>query len=217
MAIKTFYPSASAVDGGIDDNGARNTKNIATRRAEATGATAVVQANPSYTIIWQTEVSGGQVYVSRYILQFDTSSLRGCPIKSATLDLGFDTSSRQNSDSISLGVCGCTPGSATTLDVNDWDCYSALNSPTEFITRFAIGTLSDEAYVSSALNASGLAAINKTGVTSMMVRTSLDMDNTTPADNNTNNILIYTGYGSGAYRPKLVVTYIPMPVGIGEI
>ena len=57
-------------------------------------------------------------------------------------------------------------------------------------------------YVSSTLNSSGLANINKTGRTQFKIRFTTDDDNDT-----TNDYLSIGDGGTANYKPKLEVTY----------
>jgi hypothetical protein len=142
----------------------------------------------------------------RSIVSFDTSSLPdGAVITGATLRLVRGTSSGTNPFTI-LGTCQVDVRSGffgTGVGLANADFEAAASAS-------AVGSLSnaatDGASSQAGLNAAGLAAINKTGVTQFKLFFT--------TDDNDNNAYDYIGYFSGenatvANRPTLVVTYQP--------
>jgi hypothetical protein len=144
--------------------------------------------------------------LERYIALFDTSSIDDAnTISAATFSLmGFAKGETITGQSV--GVVASTPASNTDLVAAD---YSQLG-----ITRFAgdltIASFSITGYNDFAFNASGLAAISKTGITKLGVCVSCDLDNTAPT-------WVSTGNARANFRsadqagttedPKLVITH----------
>ncbi len=138
------------------------------------------------------------------IVAFDTSAIPdGATIVSATLRLRRGTSSGTNPFT-THGTCrvdvqtGGFSGS-TTLQTGDFQAAATAVQAASLSNAASNGAWSE-----GSLNASGLAALNKTGTTQLRVYFNLD-DN----DDNGND---YLGYYSGnnstaANRPQLVVTY----------
>ncbi len=138
------------------------------------------------------------------VVSFDTSSIPdGATILSATVRLLRGTLSGANPFT-THGACwvdvqtGGFSGSAT-LQTGDFQAVAAAVQAASLSNAASDGTWSE-----GSLNASGLAAVNKTGTTQLRVYFNLD-DN----DDNGND---YIGYYSGdnatsAFRPQLVVTY----------
>ncbi len=138
------------------------------------------------------------------IVAFDTSAIPdGATIVSATLRLRRGTSSGTNPFT-THGTCrvdvqtGGFSGS-TTLQTGDFQAAATAVQAASLSNAASNGAWSE-----GSLNASGLAALNKTGTTQLRIYFNLD-DN----DDNGND---YLGYYSGnnstaANRPQLVVTY----------
>lgn len=142
----------------------------------------------------------------RSIVSFDTSSLPdGATITAATLRLVRGTISGTNPFTI-LGTCQVDVrngffGTAASLANADFEAPA---------TAGAVASLSnpasDGAASTGTLNAAGLAAINKTGVTQLKLYFTID--------DNDNNAYDYIGFYGGeaataGNRPTLTVTYTP--------
>jgi hypothetical protein len=196
MSQLVFNPS---MDGIVQNDGLYSVKTLATRRAEASGA-----GVSSGILDWSYEGGGNTCYIARMIFMFDTSILGlGAKIKSATFSVAPTTAARNDVNACSIGLVGCNPASTGSLAVGDWSC-STLNSPTELASRFTVASLANNTYKDMALNASGIAAIAKTGFTKLMLRYSLDIDNGTT--NAYNDIHIYDR-NDATYKPKLTIDY----------
>ena len=138
------------------------------------------------------------------VVSFDTSAIPdGATILSATLRLHRGAVSGTNPFT-THGTCwvdvrtGGFSGSAA-LQTSDFQAPATVARAASLSNAAANGAWSE-----GSLNAAGLAAINKAGVTQLRVYFSLDDDNDRRADS--------IGYDSGdnrnaANRPQLVVTY----------
>lgn len=162
----------------IDESGALPTGGLLTLN-DAVYATAHDGAggvsNTIISISVGQRLSGGSYDVYRAGLSFDTSSLgAGATIVSATLSVyGFaDTSTTDFNLTVVSGADLADP-------LVDADYQDLLNATTSF------GALSTSGFVADTwfdidLNATGLAAISKTGITRFGLRSSRDISSTTP-------------------------------------
>jgi len=203
MPAFTFNPVAGAnspMDGfssrfGVDQSfsdiraGAGNVSND-------TDATFNVQLRASTT---GTQFS--ELY--RPIMCFDTASLSGYTIASATLSLYVvSVSTGLGTTDFTLEIVAATP--ASTSAIADAD-YSQLGS-TSFSSK-AYASISTSAYNDFILNASGLTNINKTGVSKFGARSGWDLTGSftgTWSSSATNNYVIQSA-DNGSNKPKLVV------------
>jgi hypothetical protein len=142
----------------------------------------------------------------RSIVSFDTSSIPdGATITSATLRLVrggvTGTNPFTTHGTCQVDIVSGAYGGSTALVASDFEAAS---------TATAVGSLSSPAANGSpstaALNAAGLAAINKTGTTQLKFYFTLD-DND---DGGNDYVGFYSGdNGTAANRPTLTVTYTP--------
>ncbi len=137
------------------------------------------------------------------VVSFDTSSIPdGATILSVTLRLRRGTVSG-TSPFTTHGTCwvdvqtGGFSGS-TTLETSDFQAVATVAQTASLSNAASNGSWSE-----GNLNASGLAAINKTGTTQFRVYFNLDDNDDTGND----YIGYYSGEGTSANRPQLVVTY----------
>lgn len=145
--------------------------------------------------------------MSRGILLFDTSAIPdAATISSAVLQLYVTDKTNNLNDSVA--VTAVTPASNTALVAAD---YNVANyGSTRFITDVGLTSLTTNAYNSFSLNASGIAAVSKTGVSKFGVRLVSDVDNTEPTFtaglfNLTSQLLFQSSENTN--KPRLVVTY----------
>lgn len=137
------------------------------------------------------------------VVSFDTSSIPdGATILSATLRLRRGTVSGTNPFT-THGTCwvdvqtGGLSGS-TTLELADFQAIATVAQAASLSNAANNGDWS-----TASLNASGLAALNKTGTTQFRVYFNLDDNDDTGND----YIGYYSGEATSANRPQLVVTY----------
>ncbi len=136
-------------------------------------------------------------------MTFDTSALTtNATIVSAVLIVSGLSSNFVNNNSTSLEVVAFNPANKGTFVANDWTTvvYTAL------ATGIPFASLNQSGYNDFTLNATGLANINKTGVSSFALITGLDLTNTGPTSSGNDNIFDCESSDS-TNKPKLVVTY----------
>lgn len=137
------------------------------------------------------------IWVDRFFFNFDTTSIpNSATIISATLKVYMYTTTSVNTDSISFHIVPSSPASNTTLVGDDFDniTFSSKGS-------IAFTSLQSSAYTN--ITISDLSLINKAGVTTCALITSLDLNNSTPTGRNERSI-----YRTGeANPPELVLTY----------
>ena len=196
MATNTYAPSAG--DGHVKSSGG----SWATARAGSgtlsksdTATTAVVEADSK-----GRDFSTYNIFRA-FLGAFDTSDLD---------DAAVITSGRlrvYGNAKISAGsvvLVEATPASDGSLATSD---FSQVGT-TELSSRIAVSSLSTTGYNDFTLNAAGLAAINKTGVTRLALRMVADVDNSAPADFATQSFTFYAGEDTNGSRdPILEVTY----------
>ena len=127
------------------------------------------------------EDSSSWYLITRVFLWFDTSTLPDNAVISSA-KLVFPAVNSTSSDN-TLGFGFTTHTAASTPTTADWDSCT-INSPTEFTTRIALTSLSTSGTTDVALNANGLSAISKSASTPILLRGSLDIDNSAPVNLN---------------------------------
>lgn len=210
MTVSVFYPDAhpetTSVDGFCFLTGQDST--LATIRGVATGS-AVSDGTLIFAGIKASGTSNQFAELYRCYFLFDSSALPDTDeISSAVVNLKRSTNATLNAlGDTEMDIVASTPAANTDLISND---YAAVGS-----TVFAsvnTSTITAEAYYDWTLNASGIAAVSKTGVSKFALRIDWDTDNS------------FTGsWSSGAYTgiyptaaetnsgttsdPKLTVTH----------
>lgn len=146
-------------------------------------------------------------YLSRLAFPTDTSALTSAvTIISAALKAYVN--SKNNAGVANIAICLMTVANTSSLASGDYDGYDSLNSPSEWITRVS-ADLSTGGYATFSYNATGLAAINKTGFTHNGMRSSLDIDNSSPANPGTGNVNFTFSENTGTSAdPYLEVVYV---------
>jgi hypothetical protein len=211
----TVYPDAgtgaTTVDGTVRRDGVNET--FATIRAGA-GTGANPTSSPVALLYLLASTTTNQyASVHRGIFTFDTSALPDAVTISAAT-FSFCASIKDNSLGLSAShsgtaLVGSTPASNNNLVAAD---YSQLGS-TRYVTTdkaYADVVTGETNYNDMTLNATGIAAISKTGITKLGARFAVDLDAGTPAWVSAATAYIYfymadqTGTDSD---PKLVVTY----------
>ncbi len=166
----------------------------------------------------QTQTSVGTVYldsgtttdrfdqINRNIYLFDTSSIPDSDTISATTFSLYGVSKVDNFNQ-AIGVVSSAPASNTQLAAGDFD---SLGTTRYADTDIDITVASTTGYNDWAFNATGIAAISKTGVTKLGTRLSGDIDNSVPAwsSNLATFLEVYMADQTGtANDPKLVITH----------
>lgn len=148
--------------------------------------------------------------MTRGFALFDTSALgAGVTVTSATLTM-TPIYLTDYSDPQSVSICGSTPASSTAIVNADYDQLGT----TKFASDVAIAALTVDTAHDFALNASGLAAISKTGVTKLGVRFKSDLENAEPTRTGSAAIQgIFYSSNAGSHPPFLTVVTSAAAVG----
>lgn len=197
----TFYPDpnteTSSVDGYCKHGAASDWASLRT----AAGNGSYDNTSPLSIGVFSHSTTNYYYNMYRTICLFDTSSLSGQSVPSATFGCTHYYSNHTYTDDAAVALCGSTPASNTDLVNAD---YAQLGS-----TRYCdtdVAHTSWSGTMTWALNAVGLAAIDVDGVTKLGLRIAFDMDDTAPtwiALNKQSNLQPYsaeqTGTGSDPY------------------
>jgi len=208
----TFYPNnATAVNGLVTNDVGVLADTWANVRGASTGTTA--QTNGADGIACQLRTGDPDNtwrVITRSFFLFDTSALPDTDtIDSATISLyGEVVTTNANIPTQSIVPVASTPASDTTITTADFDQLGN----TAFSTGIAFTSFSTSAYNDFALNASGLSAISKTGISKFGFRTVSDQSNTEPSvsiwNEDTTRIIVWLVDWEGtANDPKLVVVH----------
>lgn len=146
--------------------------------------------------------------ICRGIFLFDTSSLGAtASISSATLSLYVNTLFDGLSITPGINIYSSAPASNTAVVAGDYDSLGT----TEFSSTIAYGSLTNAAYNDFALNASGLAAISKTGISKLASRNpGADVADVAPtwSSGTVSRIRVASADATGTTQdPRLVVQY----------
>lgn len=216
LTVSTFNPDANpettSVDGYVERAGVDETFGTI-RGGAGTGSGDTSGSGGGIPRLNATATSNQYSTLIRGIFLFDTSVLSAnAIISAATLSLYVDGGADQFSASINF--TSCSPASNTALVSAD---FNNTVGSTKFANDKTIVDLVSplNAYEDWTLNASGIAAIDKTGITKFMSRFSVDIEAGTPTWISGGSSFITPHFAEGANKPKLVVTYI-LPPGAGE-
>jgi hypothetical protein len=140
--------------------------------------------------------------IARGLLYYNTSVLSGYVITAAVINLYVFSKYDANNESIQIQSGMPTYPHMPMVDAD----YALTNYVTDANCGIKdITTFNVNAYNSITLDASGLTEINTTGWTKFCLRTTGDINNTTPTGHNE---IEYGCYENGAgFRPQLVVTF----------
>lgn len=218
----TFFPVAGAVspcDGGCEM--ANAVASWATVQGAATGtsadATSVVLNGNGSDFARSAGVlrqnAGLGFMVARSIVNFDTSAIPDTDtVSAATLSLwGTSKTNELNSGEDAIIITPATPAGTDNVVTADFDQVGDIASPGTgaYSSSIDLSAIATAAYNDFALNATGLAAISKTGITTMGIRI-LDDDSTVPgfSSDQTNAMSIQSADFAGTGQdPQLVVTH----------
>ena len=179
-----------------------------TIRNQATGNDARVNVSPDISARTRCDTNTDKWDAFyRNILTFDTSALTsGASISSATFSLWPTTINDGLSPAGSVALVSSNPASDNNIVSGDYDSFGT----TSFATALALAAMSTGAYEVWTLNASGLAAISKTGITKFGTRTEADRSDTEPTWNSASQQMLIASMSDEAgttQDPKLVITY----------
>lgn len=214
----TFYPDPNPETTSVD--GLVRTENLytwANTRANA-GEGAYPDINNHQTPGVQNTTTTNQFrYNQRGVFLFDTAALHdAADITGATFSL-YGTQKNNAAGNINAVLVSSSPASNTDLVAADYGLAAHFGT-TELAGRIPYANWSTTGYNDFALNASGLAAISKTGVTKLGVLHHFDFDNASPTwVSNTNPSGLWANFsettGTGT-DPTLVVTYTAPTPGV---
>jgi len=160
--------------------------------------------------------------LGRSIFLFDTSIIgAGATVTASTLSIFGQSKARTDvAWSMLLNAYSSNPTSNTVLSGVDNTDYNSLGSTPFCDSPISYAAFNTAAYNDLILNASGLAAINVSGITKLGARDALyDVPNSDPLMGIGQAVIMFS-YFSGqtgtANDPKLVVTYTPASVTTGS-
>ncbi len=148
----------------------------------------------------------------RDIYTFDTSEIGTATLLDAILYLKYYYKTTGLGSNYGYGFTGCSPGDKTDLAASDFETF--LN--TRLTADIPCSTFDAYTFYGFALNAAGLAYINKTGYTSLMGRLSWDIDSIfggSWASGASSGIRFYQNGASESNKPYLYIEY-ETPTGI---
>ena len=155
-------------------------------------------------------VGGGSGFnqLTRSIYLFDTSSLTSSAVISAA-KLYLYAKGKADALGITpnINIYSSNPASNTALENGDFDSLGT----TAFSTAISYDDWTYDTYEEFALNANGISAISKTGITKLGARNAnYDVSGTTPGSTNAAASLLNSRYAASSgtdVDPKLVITY----------
>ena len=150
-------------------------------------------------------------YIANSILVFNTAGLPdNAVITGATLDLRGATKFDSLNISPTINIYSANPASSTSLVADDYDSLGT----TAYSTAITYANWDDTYWNEFTLNATGLAAISKTGVTEIGVReTTYDVPDLQPiwSSSSSSGFTFWTSEKGEGYIPELTIDYIIPP------
>lgn len=209
MASSTFNPDANVESTSVDGYVAYEpgTGTWATLRASVTGTGADDSAaSASALYIRQVAPSANYDIWRRAFFLFDTSALPDTAvISAATFSVYVNSKGDTIGGTPQVNVVSSSPASNTALGVLDFNDTGT----TALATAINLSSITTGARNTWTLNASGIAAINVSGVTKLGLVFEHDRSNTEPtwASNGAEWYMNLTFADNGSDKPELVVTY----------
>jgi hypothetical protein len=183
MANVTIYPDAhpevSSVDGYLQNSQVSTVSANAAFNAAHSAVNATVASDNSVAFYLQTSMTYNAVLrqwtcsIRRTILLFDTSVLGASAIINSA-QLNVYVSSSVDADGLYASLVSSNPAANTALATGDYYYITRFGS-VKFATDISLSASPPGFNAIFTLNASGLAAINKTGISKFGLRTSLDV------------------------------------------
>lgn len=230
MSTLTVYPDAGTGATTVDGR-TYHFDSLSWATARAGAGTGNLASEASSASFGNTTDGGTTVYIIRSFYNFDTSALTsGASISAATFSV-YATGASDQSETTNPShprIVGGTPAAVNTLANGDYTQTGStlLSDSTMTLATFAASA----AYRDFALNATGIAAVNKTGVTTLVLRAKNDLDNTAPtvvsyapsywADQagTANDPELVVTYTTGStFVPKIIITMMAALVALGVI
>lgn len=178
----TFFPDPNPETTTFDGWSANTTASTFADLRAGTGDTSNDLDSDSAIVTLNSSATSNQYNVfTRSFFLFDTSTIPDADtVDSATISFVVSATSFLNAFLQSVGVVAATTASNTAVANADFE--GTVNNTTRWATdkAFADITADDATYTDWALNATGVSAISKTGVTKFGMKLSGDIDNTAP-------------------------------------
>ena|SRR3990167_3523418 len=221
MATLTVYPDADPEVSTVDGNVLRNLSNPGETYATIYGGVANFA---------QPGAAGQSTYFSRLLAStttdqfnqlrrafflFDTSAIGGGTIDSATFSF-IAISKSTGLGTTNLHLVSSNPASNTDLVVGDYDKLGSTSYGNVTLASIAADSIT---YNDISLNASGLAAINKTGITKFGTCDEWNLNSSFTgvwASGGTTEVLGMFADTDAAKKPKLTITYTEAPSSAGK-
>lgn len=178
----TFYPDANPETTTFDGHAVNSTDDTFANMRAGSGAA----ADDSATVVTFGRIQAAastDVYSDfrRSFFLFDTSPIPDTDtISSATFGFTIEAGNIGNSFGLSISLVAGTTISNTSISVNDYQ--GTVGNTTKFSTDKTLASLTADGatYNNFTLNATGISAISKTGVTNLGGKIANDADNSAP-------------------------------------
>lgn len=210
-ATASFNPASGAnspVDGRVGRAGGVNeTFAVITSTADGNQASAVVGANADMaTLLVNNYVSDRWSDLWRSIFLFDTSSLSGATVSSADFKLYINSANDTTiEDNQTVALVSSLPASNSNIANGDYDSLGT----TRFATDIGVDLLTGAAYNTFSLNATGIVAIDTSGISKFGLRLGCDADGASPTWGTNKNIFVKGTFAdAGSNEPTLDVIYV---------
>ena len=212
-ASATFYPDAHAETSSVDGDVRQEYSPGAGQPWATLVGAAGYSARDSQTtfnlcFFYADTVSNKWLLLDRGIALFDTSSLPDdAIISAATLSFYGQSKADALSAAPNINIYSSAPAANTALAADDYDSLGATAFCDTAITYSGFST---GGYNDFVLNASGITAILKTGVSKFGIRNAKhDVANSAPpwSSENYSYLAAYAAEQGTGYKPKLVVIY----------
>lgn len=208
MTTDTFY--SESADGFIESSHATTYST-----ARSSSGTKVAPATEVYLQVGQNLIGGFGYYLYETFLSFDTSTIPDSAIIS-TVTLSLHGGSYSDQSTTDFTIEARTYDWGASLTTADWIAGADLASNTLLASRSTSGW-STSAYNDFTENGSNfVSAINKTGITRIVICSSRTKDGTAPTGAEYVNFAANETTGT-TKDPKLSVTYVLGPTTVGSI
>lgn len=150
-------------------------------------------------------------YVKRGIIQFNTTISGTVTACALTLTVNTVNANEQNE---SISIVSSTTASNTGVSAGDYNDFGT----TKYATDILISDMTTSSVETWTCNASGIAAINTSGITSWGIRTARDVSATSPGTGGENMVIFRSAdYSGTSSDPVLEITYTPAASGGGQV
>lgn len=145
--------------------------------------------------------------IDRALITIDTSSLVGAGnISAASLFIYLTSSVDHLGHNQSFNVVSANPFSPTSVADSDYQTFGII----KFSSDYEL-TQTENAWLEIVLNAAGIAAISRNGITKLGIRITSDGLGGAVAWTSSDHAIINFDDAGGVYPPYLEVTYTPLP------